>query len=44
MKALKAGKHVLCEKPIADNEDETKMMFDYAQEKNLVLLEAWQVR
>ncbi|KXN91300.1 hypothetical protein AN958_01274 [Leucoagaricus sp. SymC.cos] len=44
MKALQAGKHVLCEKPVADNEEETKKMFELARKKNLVLLEAWQVR
>ncbi|CCM06238.1 uncharacterized protein FIBRA_08486 [Fibroporia radiculosa] len=44
MKALAAGKHVLCDKPIADNEEETQRMFALAQEKNLVLLEAWQPR
>ncbi|TFY54117.1 hypothetical protein EVJ58_g9045 [Rhodofomes roseus] len=43
MKALAAGKHVLCEKPIADNEEDTRKMFAFAAEKNLVLLEAWQV-
>ncbi|KAH9924558.1 uncharacterized protein B0H18DRAFT_426033 [Fomitopsis serialis] len=44
MKALAAGKHVLCEKPIADNEEEARQMFAFAAERNLVLLEAWQVR
>ncbi|OBZ76357.1 D-xylose 1-dehydrogenase (NADP(+)) 2 [Grifola frondosa] len=44
MKALALGKHVLCEKPIADNEEETRKMFAFAEEKNLILLEAWQVR
>ncbi|TFK54005.1 NAD(P)-binding protein [Heliocybe sulcata] len=44
MKALSAGKHVLCEKPIANNAQEARKMFAYAEEKSLVLLEAWQVR
>jgi len=44
MKALAAGKHVLCEKPVADNEEEARQMFAFAAERNLVLLEAWQVR
>ncbi|KAF5377795.1 hypothetical protein D9757_008091 [Collybiopsis confluens] len=39
MKALQAGKHVLCEKPIASAE-ETRQMFDLADKKGLVLLEA----
>ena len=44
MKALAAGKHVICEKPIADNETEAREMFALAAKKDLVLLEAWQVR
>ncbi|EGN91588.1 hypothetical protein SERLA73DRAFT_148399 [Serpula lacrymans var. lacrymans S7.3] len=44
MKALAAGKHVLCEKPIASNEEETRKMFELAESKKLILLEAWQVR
>lgn len=44
MKALAAGKHVLCDKPIASNEEETRRMFALAQERSLVLLEAWQPR
>jgi len=42
MKALAAGKHVLCEKPVADNEDETRQMFAFANSQGLILLEAWQ--
>ncbi|KAL6298661.1 hypothetical protein BKA93DRAFT_810137 [Sparassis latifolia] len=42
MKALTAGKHVLCEKPIANNEEEAHKMFALAQEKNLLLIETWQ--
>ncbi|KZT10863.1 NAD(P)-binding protein [Laetiporus sulphureus 93-53] len=44
MKAIAAGKHVLCDKPIASNETETRKVFALAEEKNLVLLEAWQPR
>lgn len=44
MKALSAGKHVLLEKPSADTAEETRIMFDYAQKKGLVLLEAWHSR
>lgn len=36
---LDAGKHVLCEKPLASNYKEAKEMFDMAQEKNLILME-----
>ena len=44
MKALKAGKHVLLEKPSADTSEETREMFDYAQKQGLVLLEAFHYR
>ncbi|KAJ3812505.1 NAD(P)-binding protein [Lentinula aff. lateritia] len=44
MKALLAGKHVLCEKPMADTADEVKQMFDLAEKKGLVLLEAFHYR
>jgi len=44
MKALKAGKHVLLEKPSADVQSETIRMFEYAQQQNLVLLEAFHYR
>lgn len=37
---LKAGKHVLCEKPLASNSWEATQMIEYAKEHNLVLLEA----
>lgn len=40
MRALAAGKHVLCEKPIADTEAEARQMFALAESKGLVLLEA----
>ncbi|KAL1940282.1 hypothetical protein VTO73DRAFT_9234 [Trametes versicolor] len=43
-KALHAGKHVLLEKPFTANADEAREITKLAQEKNLVLLEAfhWQ--
>ncbi|KAF8878869.1 hypothetical protein BD779DRAFT_1553586 [Infundibulicybe gibba] len=44
MKALAAGKHVLLEKPSADTADETRQMFALAEEKGLVLLEAFHYR
>ncbi|KZT02244.1 NAD-binding protein [Laetiporus sulphureus 93-53] len=39
MKSLKAGKHVLLEKPSANNVEDAKAMFAYAEEKGLVVLE-----
>ena len=44
MKALLAGKHVLNEKPSADTAEETREMFDLAEEKGLVLLDAYHYR
>ena len=41
MKALKAGKNVLCEKPLALNAEDVKEMFDTAKENNVVLMEAF---
>ncbi|KAF5364654.1 hypothetical protein D9758_005517 [Tetrapyrgos nigripes] len=41
MKALTAGKHVLLEKPATNTAEETHQMFDLAEEKNLVLMEAF---
>lgn len=38
--ALEAGRHVLCESPIALSSDECKAMFDLAAEKKLVLMDA----
>ena len=40
-KALKAGKNVLCEKPIGMNSDEVKEMFDLARENDVLLMEAF---
>lgn len=39
--ALKAGKHVLCEKPIAMNAAETREMFAAAKESGTILMEAY---
>jgi D-xylose 1-dehydrogenase (NADP+, D-xylono-1,5-lactone-forming) len=38
--ALEAGKHVLCEKPMTMNAKETRIAFDKAAEKGLLLVEA----
>ena len=40
MKALEAGKHVICEKPLFLNEKECEDAFALAKEKGLVLMEA----
>ena len=39
MTLLKAGKHVLCEKPMASNLKEAQEMFTEAEKQNLILLE-----
>ena len=44
MKALEAGKHVLNEKPSADTAEETRQMFELAERKGLVLLDAYHYR
>ena len=41
IKALKAGKHVLCEKPLALNSEDAKEMFAAAKENNVILMEAY---
>ena len=41
IKALKAGKHVLCEKPLAPTEKEIEEMFRTAKENNVYLMEAF---
>ncbi|MCR4648458.1 MAG: Gfo/Idh/MocA family oxidoreductase [Lachnospiraceae bacterium] len=40
-KALKAGKHVLCEKPLAMNAKEAEKMYACAKENNVILMEAY---
>ena len=42
--ALEAGKHVLCEKPIAANAGEAQEMFDTADRTGRVLMEAFMYR
>lgn len=42
--ALKAGKHVLCEKPLASNAAEVKEMITAAKAANKVLMEAFHYR
>ena len=44
MRALKAGKHVLCEKPIASNSKEAIEMQQVAEEENKILMEAFHWR
>ncbi|KIM79362.1 hypothetical protein PILCRDRAFT_10492 [Piloderma croceum F 1598] len=44
MKALAAGKHVLLEKPSSNTAEETRQMFEFAERKGLVLLEAVHAR
>ncbi|KAG7100108.1 hypothetical protein E1B28_001888 [Marasmius oreades] len=44
MKALTAGKHVLLEKPSSNTADETRRMFEFAESKGLILLEAFHYR
>ncbi|MGD9307234.1 MAG: Gfo/Idh/MocA family oxidoreductase [Desulfobacterales bacterium] len=44
LKALKAGKHVLCEKPLACNADQAREMVDAARESGLLLMEAFMYR
>ena len=44
MLALSAGKNVICEKAFMLNEDQAKKVFDFAQEKNLLVTEAMWTR
>jgi len=41
VKALKAGKHVLCEKPLAVSEAQVKEMFRAAEENGVLLMEGF---
>lgn len=38
---MRAGKHVICEKPMASNLKEVSSMFAVAQEQNVILMEAF---
>jgi predicted dehydrogenase len=44
MRALEAGKHVLCEKPMSRRADEVERAFDLAQSRRLVLSEGFMWR
>ena len=44
IKALSAGKNVLCEKPLSCNAQEARQMADAAHEKRLILMEAFMYR
>jgi len=41
MKMLKAGKHVICEKPLASNAKQVELLFQTALENNVILFEAY---
>ena len=41
IRALKSGKHVLCEKPLAPTEEQAKELFATAEEKHVYLMEAF---
>lgn len=41
IRALQAGKHVLCEKPLAMNEEQVVRMFQAAEENHVFLMEAF---
>lgn len=44
IRAMRAGKHVLCEKPLAANTDEAIQMHQVAQEEERILMEAFHWR
>lgn len=41
LKAIKAGKHVLCEKPLAPSAEEAEKLFKAAEEAGVILMEAF---
>jgi predicted dehydrogenase len=44
IKALRCGKHVLCEKPLSNNANEAREMVNVAHEQNRLLVEAFHYR
>jgi predicted dehydrogenase len=44
IRAVEAGKHVLCEKPLATSADQARAMFDAAQKSDVCLAEAYPYR
>lgn len=44
IRAARAGKHVLCEKPLAESAGEAQAMFDAAQQHGVYLVEAYPYR
>ena len=44
LRAIRAGKHVLCEKPLALNADEARVMVQAAGDKGVFLMEAFMYR
>lgn len=44
IKAMEAGKHVLCEKPLALTEEEVKEMVEASKKHNVLLMEAFMYR
>jgi len=42
--ALKAGKHVLCEKPLTENYEDAKELYDLAEKQGVMLLEGMWTR
>ncbi len=44
LKALQAGKHVLCEKPLATTQEEGALMVDAARTNDVLLMEAFMYR
>ncbi|HEX3707563.1 MAG TPA: Gfo/Idh/MocA family oxidoreductase, partial [Mycobacteriales bacterium] len=44
LKALDAGKHVLCEKPFTSNEVEARQVADASKKSGLVVMEAYHYR
>jgi D-xylose 1-dehydrogenase (NADP+, D-xylono-1,5-lactone-forming) len=42
--AIKAGKHVLCEKPLTPTAEEARSLFDLAEKRGVILMEAFMYR